>query len=441
MLQRVIPRIRSVLRPAQTTRLLHIQPFKAFRPPPELTQDLIAPPYDTLSSEEARVLAAGNSKSFLRVNKAEIDFAPEVSPYDEKVYQKAKSNLEDFIRNGWLIRDTSNSFYIYAQKMGTHMQYGVCAGVRVKDYKSNIIKKHELTVKKKEDDRTKLTYIQNANVGLVFLTYRQSTHIDALVQEITRANPESRAIAPDDQTEHMVWPVSDPQKVAALQAAFEPVPVAYIADGHHRSASAFRVGEMKIDEAKAAGLQVTGEEPFCHFMAVLFPAPQLQVLNYNRVVRDLNGLTADQFLAKVCEKFDVNELKQGQSLDPPNKGTFSMYLNGKWMRLAAKSGSFDAADPVKSLDVQVLYDNLLSSILAIGNPRTDERIKYVGGIRGTNELVSLVKDQGWAVAFAMHPVSVDEVMDIADAGAIMPPKATWFEPKLKSGLIVRTLDS
>lgn len=426
--------------------MVKIAAFKALRPPVELAGRVAAPPYDVLNSEEARVLAGGDEMSFLRVNKPEIDLSPTVSQYDVSVYEKGKENLELFITKGYLVRDQTPGIYIYAQKMGDHIQYGVTAGCSVEEYASGIIKRHEKTTVKKENDRTRLTYTQNANVGPVFLTYRPTKVIDDIVKEITSNKPETE-ITTSDGIGHMVWPVLEPEKVAKIQAAFNAVPTMYIADGHHRSASAFRVGEMKIKEAIAEGLTVSGEEPFNYFLAVCFPSDQLKVLEYNRCVKDLNGLTPEAFVAACADKFDIREFTEEESASeqakhPPVKAQFAMCVQGKWYMLTAKENSYDPKDPVNSLDVQILYNNLLAPILGVGDPRLDERIKYVGGLRGVAELEKLVTgNKPWGqVSFCLYPVQLEEVMTIADCNELMPPKATWFEPKLRSGLIVKTYD-
>jgi len=423
--------------------MVRIVPFKAFRPPSEMAQEVAAPPYDVINSIEARAMYNMNPKSFLRVNKPEVDLPEEISQYDVQVYDMGRRNLLEFIEKGYLVQDDVPCYYIYSQTMGTHTQYGVCAGVYVEDYAMGIIKRHEKTQVKKENDRTRLTYVQNANVGPVFLMYRDNATIDQIVTSLI-ADPPDTHITTDDGIQHTVWAVKNPQMVFDLRRAFKSVPCLYIADGHHRSASAFRVGEMRIKEAIARGETISGAEPFNHFLAVLFPASQLKIFDYNRIVKDLNGFSIEQFLERVRVCFEIVQVEEGTDPRPCTKRQFGMCLgpNGTWYSLTAKEGTYETEDPVNSLDVQVLYDNLLSSILNIGNPRTDERIQYVGGIRGMAELKQRVTAGAnpWAVSFALFPISVEEVMDIADADQLMPPKATWFEPKLRSGLLVRSLD-
>ncbi|CAB1100002.1 unnamed protein product [Ectocarpus sp. CCAP 1310/34] len=426
--------------------MVRVKPFRGLRPPAEMAAALSAPPYDVINSDEAReLMKTAGETSFLRVNKPEVDLPPEINQYDVQVYERGKQNLKKFLENGWLVPDKTPCFYIYAQKMGEHLQTGIVAGVPVEDYALGVIKRHEKTQVKKENDRTRLTHVQNANAGPVFLTYRTSETVDEIVGKMTRDTPEVQFRA-EGGTEHSVWVVRDPVDVFAIQKAFEGVKTTYIADGHHRSASAFRVGEMKIKEAVARGDVVTGEEPFNFFLAVLFPSNQLLCMEYNRVVRDLAGFSDEDFLERVSVNFEVSKTPEGSKVEPGRVREMAMCLRGSWYTIRAKEGTFPAEDVVKSLDVQILYDNLLNPVLNIGNPRADERIKYVGGIRGSNELRRLVtnpapEEGSWAVAFCMFPVSVDQVMRVADADQLMPPKATWFEPKLRSGLVVRSLDS
>jgi len=436
--------------------MVRVMPFKAYRPPAPLASTIAAPPYDVINSDEARKLADGKESSFLRVNKPEIDLPASLSPYDLRVYERGAKNLQEFISRGWLKKDDSPSYYIYAQRMGDHLQHGICGACSVEEYATGVIKRHEKTQVKKENDRTRLTYTQNANVGPVFIMYKPHEGLDSLVTSVTSSRPpETSFVAGDDGIEHLVWPISDEPTVSAIRRAFESIRYTYIADGHHRSASAFRVGEMKIKEAIAAGQNVTGNESFCFFLAVLFPANQLKIFEYNRVVKDLNGWTEEEFIGRVSEHFEVRKLsaaaaanaaagkvEREESHSPAAKGEVGMCLRGTWYRLKVREMSVPKKDPVNSLDVQLLYNHVLASVLGIGDPREDERMKYVGGTRGTEELERLVEgERAWGVvAFAMFPVAVEEVMDIADAEALMPPKATWFEPKLRSGLIVRLYD-
>ncbi|CAN0078260.1 unnamed protein product [Ascophyllum nodosum] len=422
--------------------MVRVKPFRGLRPPPHMAAALSAPPQDVVDPDEAReFIKTVGETSFLRVNKPAVDLPPEVNQYDVQVYEMGNLNLRRFMENGWLVPDKTPCFYIYSQKMGDHLQVGVCAGVPVEEYAMGIIKRHEMTQVKKENDITRLTHVQNANAGPVFLTYRPNETVDELIKELTRrCEPEVRFVS-EDNIEHSVWPIKDPAKVFAIQRAFESVSSTYIADGHHRSASAFRVGEMKIREAIARGEPVTGEEPFNFFLAALFPSDQILCMEYNRVVRDLAGFSKEEFLERVSVMFGISRVEKEGKKKPDRAREIGMCLKGDWYRLEIKDRTFPQEDPVRSLDIQILYENLLNPVLNIGNPRTDERIQYVGGIRGTAELERLVTGEDeWAVAFSMFPVSLEEMMKVADAEKLMPPKATWFEPKPRSGLVVRLLD-
>lgn len=408
-----------------------VRPFRALRPRPELAAQVAAPPYDVVSSEEARKLAQGKPYSFLHINKPEIDLPPDVDLYDDRVYAQGASNLRKFMAEGVFFREQEPRFYVYQQKMGNHVQAGVVAAVSVAEYDAGLIKRHELTRKDKEDDRTRHVDELNANDEPVFLTYRQLATIDALVDQVRAGAPLYDFVA-EDGIGHTVWVV--PSELAAnLQQAFQQVPALYVADGHHRTAAAARVGR----ERKAKNPQHRGDEPYNYFMAVLFPHNQLQILDYNRVVKDLGGLSPEAFLSKVAEKFRVEKASSGR---PEKRHQFGMYLQGQWYRLEAIPGSFREDDPIGSLDVSILQENLLAPVLGITDPRTDKRIDFIGGIRGLSALEQRVAE-GWAVAFALYPTSLEQVMAVADAGLIMPPKSTWFEPKLRSGLLVRTLDT
>ncbi len=408
-----------------------IKPFRAYRPRPEFAARVASLPYDVVSSEEARALAAGNPFSFLHVGKPEIDLDPGVSLYDDRVYAKGVENLKRFLAEGVLAPEGRPCLYVYRQKMGDHAQDGLVCLCSVKEYEGGLIKRHELTRKDKEDDRTRHVTEQNANAEPVFLAYRAVREIDAVVERVKSCDPLYDVVT-EDTIGHTVWAVADEEEVANLQRLFGRVPALYVADGHHRTAAAVRTGQALRQRSKTR----TGEEPFEYFMAVLFPHDQLQIMDYNRVVKDLNGLTRNGFLEKVAERFRVKV-----SADPRPGGPrhFGMYLHGKWCRLEAREGTFPADDPVKGLDVSILQDNLLAPILGIADPRTDKRIDFVGGIRGTKELEKRV-DGGWAVAFSLHPTSLEQLMAVADSGRVMPPKSTWFEPKLRSGLLVRLIE-
>jgi uncharacterized protein (DUF1015 family) len=409
-----------------------IRPFRALRPRPELAARVAAPPYDVISSDEARAMAAGNEVSFLHINKPEIDLPPEVDLYDDRVYASGAHSLRRFIASGVFVREAEPRFYVYQQRMGDHVQAGVVCASSCQEYADGLIKRHELTRRDKEDDRTRHTHELNANAGPVFLTYRKRDAIDALVDGIRTAHPPLYDFVAPDGIGHTVWPVPV-ELTDQVRDAFAAVPALYVADGHHRAASAARVGL----ERRAANRHHRGDEPYNYFLAVLFPHDQLRILDYNRVVKDLAGLTVEGFLAAVAERFEVTA---DAALRPEKVRQFGMYLAGRPYRLQPRPGTWPEADPVRSLDVAILQDNLLAPVLGIADPRTDKRIDFVGGIRGLGELEKRVRE-GWAVAFALHPTSLDQLMSVADAGLVMPPKSTWFEPKLRSGLLVRTLDT
>ncbi len=408
-----------------------IRPFRALRPRPDLVDRVASPPYDVVSSDEARAMAAGNELTFLHVNKPEIDLPPEVSLYDDRVYAQGARNLRRFIAEGILVREDRAAFYVYQQRMGDHVQAGLVCAASCQDYADGVIKRHEFTRPDKEDDRTRHTHELNANAGPVFLTYRQDDAIDAAVEKVRAAEPLYDFVS-DDGIGHTVWTVPESEQ-ESLRAAFGAVPALYVADGHHRAASAARVGL----ERKAGNPAHRGDEPYNYFLAVLFPHDQLKIMDYNRVVKDLAGLAPDAFLGRIRDAFDVAESDSGR---PDGPRQFGMFLGDRWYRLTAKDGSYPAGDPVRSLDASILQENLLAPVLGIDDPRTDKRIDFVGGIRGLGELEKRAAE-GWAVAFALHPVSLDQLMAVADAGTVMPPKSTWFEPKLRSGLLVRTLDT
>ncbi len=408
-----------------------IRPFRALRPRPELAARIAAPPYDVVNTEEARRIAEGNPLCFLHVSRPEIDLLPETELYDDRVYAKGAANLRRLIAEGALVREAEPRLYAYRQRMGDHVQTGLVCAVSCQEYADGLIKRHELTRKDKEDDRTRHTHELNANSGPVFLTYRQRDEIDRALAGVTAGAPLYDFTA-DDGIAHTVW-VVPPALTAEVTAAFRVVPALYVADGHHRAASAARVGL----ERRAANPLHTGAEPYNFFLAVLFPHDQLRIMDYNRVVRDLSGLDQRGFLARVGERFAVTPTTAPRP-DAPRR--FGMFMSGSWYRLEAKPGTWPAADPVRSLDVAILQENLLAPVLGIADPRTDKRIDFVGGIRGLGELERRV-GEGWAVAFALYPTSLDQLMSVADAGLVMPPKSTWFEPKLRSGLLVRTLDT
>lgn len=405
---------------------MNVKPFRAIRPTQDLVEKVASVPYDTIDSAEARELAIGNPFSFLHVVRPEIDLDADTDIHADCVYEKAAENFRHFLEQGTLVSDTEVCLYLYRQKMGDHAQIGVVACCRVEDYENNLILKHEKTRQEKEDDRTRHVLELNANAGPVFLTYKDSDAVDSIVNSVTGGEPLFDLTAVDD-VRHTVWRVEDD---AALIDAFGAVPVAYIADGHHRSAAAARAGA----ERRAANPNHTGEEEYNWFLTVLFPATQLNVLPYNRVVKDLNGMSEAEFLAAVRERFIVTE---DVPPEPLHSRQVSMYLGGRWIGLVWDETE---EDPVSSLDVSHLQNHVLKPLLGIDDPRTSDRIDFIGGIRGVGELVTRVDSNQGAVAFSMFPVGVDQMIAIADAGCIMPPKSTWFEPKLRSGLLVHVLD-
>jgi uncharacterized protein (DUF1015 family) len=412
-----------------------IRPFNALRPQKELAKKVAAPPYDVLNRQEAWQMAQGNEFSFLRINKPEIDVPAETDPYSPEVYQRGADNLQKFITTGIMHRDEKPTFYVYRQIMGAHQQTGLVAAASVDAYEANLIKKHEFTRPDKEDDRVNHINTLSAQVGPVFLTYRARPAIDALIAQVCHGEPEYDFIA-DDGNHHILWVIRDQSIVDQVQMQFDEVDCLYVADGHHRSAAASRVRELR----RKANPQHTGQEAYNFFSTVIFPDNQMQILDYNRVVKDLNGLDEATFMAELRKHFSVEESLNSQTAKPMAEHQFGMYLGGKWFVLSANEGSWPDADPVNSLDVSILQNNLLAPILGIKDQRTDKRIDFVGGIRGLKELETRVDSGDWQLAFALYPTSIQSLMAIADAGEVMPPKSTWFEPKLKSGLFVHILD-
>ena len=403
---------------------MRIHPFQGLVPTTAAAPEVACVPYDVVNAAEAAVLAAGKPNSLLHVDRAEIDLPAGTDPYSDAVYAKALENFLGLQRAGVLVRESEPCVYVYQQQMGEHVQRGVVAGCHVDDYDAGLIKKHEKTRRDKEDDRTKLIDTLSADTGPVFLTYRDNAAVTALVNAKTHEKPLHDFTAPDG-IRHTMWRVAD---VDQWVRAFAAVPVTYIADGHHRAASAARVARLRRERNP----KHTGSEDYNWFLCVLFPASELKILPYNRIVLDLHGMSPEQFLAKVKAVFEVSE---GAPPSPPAVGNVSMYLAGKWYGLRLRADA--QADPVSRLDVSVLQDKLLAPVLGIHDVRTDKRIDFVGGIRGPAELVKRVDADG-GVAFSMFPVTLDQLMDIADAGQIMPPKSTWFEPKLRSGLVIHT---
>jgi len=411
-----------------------IKPFKGIRPKKELVEKIASRPYDVLNSEEARAEAAGNEMSLYHIIKPEIDFPVGTDEHDEKVYRKAAENFEKFQKNGWLVQDGKENYYVYAQTMNGKTQYGLVVCAYVDDYMTGKIKKHELTRKDKEEDRMKHVRVNNANVEPVFFAYPHNNELDAIVKEVTKGKPEYDFVAPLDGFGHTFWLIEDEAKIKRITEIFATIPSLYIADGHHRSAAAALVGDEKRRQNPAH----KGNEEYNYFMAVCFPDDQLTIIDYNRVVKDLNGLTDEQFIEKLKKNFDV-ELKGKDIYKPSKLHNFSMYLSGNWYSLTAKAGTYDDKDPIGVLDVTVSSNLILDEILGIKDLRTDKRIDFVGGIRGLGELKRRVDSGEMRVAFALYPVSMQQLIDIADTNNIMPPKTTWFEPKLRSGLVIHKL--
>ncbi|MEI6765763.1 MAG: DUF1015 family protein [Bacteroidota bacterium] len=412
-----------------------LKAFKGLRPPVEIARNLASRPYDVLNSAEAREEAKGNDYSLLHIIKPEIDFEAGIDEHEPRVYEKAKENFLKFQSNGWLVKDTQECLYIYAQTMNGRTQYGLVGCAAVDDYMNGIIKKHELTRKDKEEDRMKHVRITNANMEPVFFTYPAVKEIDDIIAHIVKTEKAAYDFTSDDGFGHHFWVISDAAVVKKIIELFAKVPATYVADGHHRTAAAALVG----NEKKNNNPNHTGNEEYNFFLAVHFPDNQLTIIDYNRVVKDLNNLTAEAFIEKAKEVFDIAE-KGTEIYKPCCLHNFSMYLEGKWYSMTAKQGTFNDSDPIGVLDVTVLSKLVLDNILGIKDLRTDKRIDFVGGIRGLGELKKRVDSGEMKVAFALYPVSMEQLINIADTGNIMPPKTTWFEPKLRSGLVVHSLD-
>lgn len=411
-----------------------IKPFKGIRPPKELVERVESRPYDVLNSEEAREEAGDNEMSLYHIIKPEIDFEVGTSEYDPRVYEKAAENFKKFQANGWLVQDDKEQYYIYAQTMNGKTQYGLVVGAYVNDYMTGVIKKHELTRRDKEEDRMKHVRVNNANIEPVFFAYPDNEVLDALIMKYAAQEPEYDFIAPIDGFRHQFWIISDDQDIATVTAEFAKMPSLYIADGHHRSAAAALVGAEKAK----LNPHHRGDEEYNYFMAVCFQASQLTILDYNRVVKDLNGMSSDEFLAALQVNFMVED--KGTEIYKPTKlHEFSLYLDGQWYCLNAKDGTYDNNDPIGVLDVDISSRLILDEILNIKDLRSSNRIDFVGGLRGLGELKRRVDSGEMRVALALYPVSMKQIMDIADSGKIMPPKATWFEPKLRSGLVIHDL--
>lgn len=413
--------------------MVRVKPFAALRPPKELTTEVAAPPYDVLNSAEAFEMAS--EKSLLHITKPEIDFDPIISDHDQRVYDKAVENFALWQSRGWLVRDPKPCYYVYAQTMGERTQYGLVLCAHTDDYASGKIKKHELTRKDKEDDRMIHVRIQNANIEPVFFSYKDNSELEAIVAGVAAGKSEYRFVD-ENGFGHELWIIDDDKLISRITELFtNDVDAFYVADGHHRTAAAARVGAEK----KAANPAHDGTEEYNYFMAVCFPESQLKIIDYNRVVKDLNGLDKEGLLEKLAEDFDIKP-EGAEIYHPDSLHTFSMYLEGQWYSLRTKEGRYDDSDPIGVLDVTILSKLVLDRILGIKDLRTDKRIDFVGGIRGLGELKRRVDSGEMAVAFALYPVSMRQLINIADSGNIMPPKTTWFEPKLRSGLAIHTLD-
>lgn len=411
-----------------------IKPFKGIRPPKELIEQIESRPYDVLNSEEAREEAKGNEKSLYHIIKPEIDFEVGTSEYDPRVYEQAAKNFKNFQEKGWLVQDEKDHYYIYAQTMNNKTQYGLVVGAYVNDYLDGTIKKHELTRKDKEEDRMKHVRVCDANIEPVFFAYPDNAALDQLIMRYAATTPEYDFIAPIDGFRHQFWIIENAEDINLITAEFEKMPALYIADGHHRSAAAALVGAEKAKQNP----NHKGDEEYNYFMAVCFQASQLTILDYNRVVTDLNGLTEQEFLTQLEKDFVVED--KGTDIYRPNAlHNFSLYLNKHWYSLTAKDGTFDNSDPIGVLDVDISSRLIFDSILGIKDFRTDKRIDFVGGLRGLEELKRRVDSGEMQMALALYPVSMQQIMDIANTGNIMPPKATWFEPKLRSGLVIHKL--
>ena len=408
-----------------------VRPFRGLRPKDSLAQKVASPPYDVLDSDEAREMAAGNENSFLHVVKPEIDLPSETDLYSEPVYQKGKENLNRLIKDRIMVQDPEAYFYIYRQIMGDHEQYGLVATVSAADYEAGLIKKHEFTRPDKEADRVKHIMAQCAQCGPVFLTYPDIGHMNKIQEEVCAADPDVDFVSADG-IRHTLWVVCDPGRIEDISIAFKNHPCLYVADGHHRSAA----GTIVANRRREYNPEHTGKEEYNYFLAVIFPKSHMKIMAYNRAVMDLNNLGKEEFINLLADKFQVK--KEGKA-EPDSLGKVCMYLDGDWFTIIPKPGSYPADDPVKSIDASMLQENLLAPILGIDNPRTNDRIKFIGGIRGTKELEKLVDSGKFKVAFSMYPVSLDQLFAVADSGNVMPPKCTWFEPKLRSGLVVHLI--
>lgn len=412
-----------------------VKPFKGVRPPKQFVEEVQSRPYDVLNSEEAREEAGNNEKSLYHIIKPEINFPVGTSEYDPKVYESAAENFKKFQDKGWLVQDNKERYYIYAQTMNGKTQYGLVVGAYVDDYMNGTIKKHELTRRDKEEDRMKHVRVNNANIEPVFFAYPDNKVLDDLVNRYVATEPEYDFVAPIDGFRHQLWIIDNDQDIKLVTEEFGKMPSLYIADGHHRSAAAALVGAEKAKQNP----NHKGDEEYNYFMAVCFQASQLTILDYNRVVKDLNGMTTDEFLTALAKNFTVQK-KGHTEYRPKQLHEFSLYIDENWYSLIAKEGTYNDADPIGVLDVDISSRLILDELMNIKDLRSDKRIDFVGGLRGLSELKRRVDSGEMRWALALYPVSMQQIMDIADSGKIMPPKATWFEPKLRSGLIIHKLD-
>lgn len=412
-----------------------IKPFKGVRPPKEFVEQVASRPYDVLNSEEARKEAEGNEKSLYHIIRPEIDFPVGTDEHAPEVYLKAAENFNKFQQKGWLVQDTKECYYVYAQTMNGKTQFGLVVGAYVPDYLNGVIKKHELTRRDKEEDRMKHVRVNNANIEPVFFAYPDNSELDEIIDKYAATNPEYDFVAPLDGFRHTFWIIDNDEDIQHITKLFKEIPSLYIADGHHRSAAAALVGAEKAKQNP----NHRGDEEYNYFMAVCFPANQLTIIDYNRVVKDLNGLSPAEFLIRLSDNFVIKD--NGEEIyKPQTLHNFSLYLNGHWYSLTAKPGTYNDSDPIGVLDVTISSNLILNQILGIKDLRSDKRIDFVGGIRGLEELKRRVDSGEMKMALALYPVTMKQLMDIADTGNIMPPKTTWFEPKLRSGLVIHKLE-
>lgn len=409
-----------------------IKPFAGLRPVTGRENDVVAPPYDVMNRAEAKSMVEGRPWSFLHISRPEIDLPDETDPYDASVYAKGRENLDRMVNEGVLAQDGKDCYYAYRLTMGGHIQTGIVAVASVEAYDNDRIKKHEFTRPVKEDDRVRQVDTLNAQTGPVFLVYKANAIVDGVLADVSHNTPTMDVTAADG-VRHELWVIDDAAKISELTAAFDAMDAIYVADGHHRSAAGSRVGNAR----KAENADHSGDESYNYFLSVIFPHDQMQILDYNRVIKDLNGLGSEAFLTRVAERFDFQAI--GDQAKPSTTAQFGMYLDGQWYQLTLRDEHL-SDDPVAGLDVSLLADNLIEPVLGISDPRRDDRIDFVGGIRGLAELEKRVDSGDWAVAFAIFPTSMEALMAVADAGEVMPPKSTWFEPKLADGLVSHVLD-